>query len=274
MDRNRQSNARIRAVIKVVPVVISNVKVVAIEPVFCPGFRVGIHEQERNAAVLETGISHVNGWESMHPEPVLIPEIEIKAGLRNVGAAVASTLCPVAMLASPLVSTIPLPCTLPLPRALLLPSPLLLPRDCLLLRTLRLLLLSLWNSLLLWLLFRSLSRLLLLLWSLLLRLLGPLLLLRLLFRSLLRLLPLLWPLLLRLLGPLLLLRLLFRSLLGLLRSLLLRLLGPLLRLLRLFLRVLLFLVLRVHRDQRPEKQKQGSRAIDSNELHGVIVSLT
>jgi hypothetical protein len=103
-------------------------------------------------------------------------------------------------------------------------------------------------------------RLLLLLRSLLLRLLGPLLLLRLLFRSL--------------LGPLLLLRLLFRSLLGLLRSLLLRLLGPLLRLLRLFLRVLLFLVLRVHRDQRPEKQKQGSRAIDSNELHGVIVSLT
>ena len=260
MDRNRQSNARIRAVIKVVPVVISNVKVVAIEPVFCPGFRVGIHEQERNAAVLETGISHVNGWESMHPEPVLIPEIEIKAGLRNVGAAVASTLCPVAMLASPLVSTIPLPCTLPLPRALLLPSPLLLPRDCLLLRTLRLLLLSLWNSLLLWLLSRSLLRLLLLLRSLLLRLLGPLLLLRLLFRSL--------------LSPLLLLRLLFRSLLGLLRSLLLRLLGPLLRLLRLFLRVLLFLVLRVHRDQRPEKQKQGSRAIDSNELHGVIVSLT
>jgi hypothetical protein len=91
----------------------------------------------------------------------------------------------------------------------------------LLLRTLRLLLLSLWNSLLLWLLSRSLLRLLLLL-----------------------------------------------------RSLLLRLLGPLLRLLRLFLRVLLFLVLRVHRDQRPEKQKQGSRAIDSNELHGVIVSLT
>lgn len=82
-------------------------------------------------------------------------------------------------------------------------------------------------------------------------------------------------LLLSLPGPLLLRLLLLRLLSPLLLWLLsLRLLGPLLRLLRLFLRVLLFLVLRVHRDQRPEKQKQGSRAIDSNELHGVIVSLT
>ncbi len=192
----------------------------------------------------------------MHPEPVLTPEIEIEAGLRNVETAIASTLRPVAMLASPLMSTIPLPCALSLPRALLLPPALLLPRDCLLLRTLRLLLLSLLGPLLRLLFLSLLGSLLLRL--LLLSLLGPLLrllflsllgslLLRLLFLSLLGslllrllLLSLLGPLLLRLLllsllGPLL-LRLLLLSLLGplLLRLLLLGLLGPLL-LLRLLL---------------------------------------
>ena len=181
----------------------------------------------------------------MHPEPVLTPEIEIEAGLRNVGTAIASTLRPVAMLASPLLSTISLPRTLSLPGALLLPSSLLLPRFRLLLRALRLLLLCLLGPLLLRL--RLLS------------LLDPLLLR---FR-LLSLLLLLRPLLLRLRGPLL-RRLLFLSRLG-----------PLLLLrLRLCLRALFLLFLRVRRDKRPEKQKQGSRAIDSNELHGVIVSLT
>ena len=70
----------------------------------------------------------------LHPEPVLTPEIEIEAGLRNVVSAIASTLRPGAMVACPVLRAILLPCTMPLPAAALLhPSPLLLPRDCLLL---------------------------------------------------------------------------------------------------------------------------------------------
>jgi len=159
-----------------------------------------------------------------------------------------------------------------------LPGPLLL----------RLLLLRLLSPLLLWLL--SLRLLGPLLRLLLLRLLGRLLLLRsLLLRLLLRLLGplLLWLLLLRLLGPLLLLRSLLLRLLGplllwllsglsvlLLLRLPLRLLSACLRLLRLFLPrfrfalfFLLLVVLRVRRDNRPEKQKQGSATGSSNELH-------
>ena len=78
----------------------------------------------------------------MHPEPVLTTEIEAEAVLRNVVAAVASTLRPGSVLAFPLLSAPLLPGTLPLPAALLQPSPLLLPRDCLLLGTARRLLLS------------------------------------------------------------------------------------------------------------------------------------
>jgi hypothetical protein len=83
---------------------------------------------------------------------------------------------------------------------------------------------------------------------------------------------LLGPLLLRLLGlgllgPLL-LRLLGLGLLGplLLRLLGLGLLGPLLGF-RLALFFFLLVVLRVHRDNRPEKQKQSSRTGCSNKLH-------
>src|ERR1017187_4157835 len=96
-----------------------------------------------------------------------------------------------------------------------------------------------------------------------------------------RLLRLLRPRFVSLLGPLLLLLLLLWLLL--LRPRLLSLLGPLLLLLSglclrllfcllllwLCLRVLLFIVffLRVRRDKRPEKQKQGSDVSNSNELH-------
>jgi hypothetical protein len=45
-DSDRQSNARIPAVVKVVPVVIIDVKVIGLEPVFSSAFRPGIHEQE------------------------------------------------------------------------------------------------------------------------------------------------------------------------------------------------------------------------------------
>src|ERR1019366_1210981 len=246
-------------------------------PVFRPGFWPGIHEQERRAAVREARIPHVDRGAAVHPEPVLTPEIEAEAGLRNIVTAIASTLRPSAMIAFPALSTILLPRTVPLPAALFQPSPLMLPRDCLLLRTLRLLLLPG--------LLGTLCRLLLRL--LLPRLLGPLLLrlssglcvlllrLLLLLLSALRLL-LLRPLLLRLWGPLLLrllrglrvllLRLALRALLlcGWRRTLLL---PTLLLFGRIALFFLLLVLLRVRGDNRPEKQKQGGGTGSSNELH-------
>ena len=199
---------------------------------------------------------------------MLTPERESEAVLGNIVTAIASTLCPGAMLACPVLRTILLQRSMRLPGAVLGPSPLLLPRDCLLLGTLRLLParlgtlgLLLWRSLLLSLLgpllLRSLPRSSLLgplLWRLLSwsGLLGPLL-WRLLSRSGLMG-PLLWRLLPRssLLGPLL-LRLLSRS--GLLRPLLLR------------LPFGLAFFLRVRRVNRPEESKQGSGTDNSNQLH-------
>jgi len=55
----------------------------------------------------------------VHPEPVLTPEIETKAILRNVVTAIASTLRPGAMIAVPVLSTILLKCAMSLPAALL-----------------------------------------------------------------------------------------------------------------------------------------------------------
>ena len=140
-DSDRKSYVRIPAVVKVVPVVIIDVDVIGAVPVFLPVFRPGIQEQERIAAIQEARIPHVHGGAVVQPEIVLTPEGETEGGLRNVVAAVAATLQPVAMLAVPLLSATLLPCAIPLVAALPCPSPLLLPRDCLLPRTLRLLLL-------------------------------------------------------------------------------------------------------------------------------------
>lgn len=118
-DRDRKSDARMPAVVKVVPIVIVDVDVIGIVPVLCPVFRPGIHEQERKAAVREARIPHVDRGAVVNPEPVLTPEMEIEAGLRNVVTAVASTLRPGAMLAFPPLSTILLPCTMFLPAAAL-----------------------------------------------------------------------------------------------------------------------------------------------------------
>ena len=223
---DRESHVRIPAIVKVIPVVITNVKVIGVVPVCCPGLRVRIHEQKRKATVREAWIPHVDAGEAVHPEPVSDPEIEIELGFRNVVTAVASTLRPGAMIAIPVLRTILLPGTMALPAAALCPSPLMLPRDCLLPRALRLLLLSLLGVLLLGLLLLSLLGA-LLLGLLLLSLLGALL-LGLLLLSLLGVL-LLGLLLLSLLDALL-LGLLLLSLLGalLLGLLLLSLLGMLL----------------------------------------------
>ena len=185
---------------------------------------------------------------------MLTPERESEAVLGNIVTAIASTLCPGAMLACPVLRTILLQRSMRLPGAVLGPSPLLLPRDCLLLGTLRLLP-------------ARLGTLGLLLWrSLLLSLLGPLLLRSLPRSSLLG--PLLWRLLSRsgLMGPLL-WRLLPRS--SLLGPLLLRLLSRsgLLRPLLLRLPFGLAFFLRVRRVNRPEESKQGSGTDNSNQLH-------
>jgi len=274
-DSDCQANARMPAVVKVVPIVITDVDVIGGIPICRPVFRPRIHQHERKAAVRETRIPHVHR-RAGHPEIVLTSEIETEAVLRNEVTAIASTLRPSAMIAVPVLSTILLECAMRLPGAMLLPSPLLLPCNCLLLRTLQLLL-GLLGTLWLLLLLSGLRVLLLLL------LLGSLLLLLSGLRVLLLLLRLLGPLLLlllsglctlllllRLLGPLLLL-----LLSGLRALLLLRLLGPLLLLLlsglcALLLRLTLFFVLltlRVRRDNRPEEQKQGGSASGSNELH-------
>ena len=211
----------------------------------------------------------------MHPEPVPNPEIETEAVFGNVVSAIASALCPGAMIGVPPLRTALLPGTMPLPGALLLPSPLLLPRDRLLPRTLRLLLLLglLGTLCLLPLRLLALSLLGALLLGLL-DLLGPLLrllALGLLGALLLRLL-VLRLLALGLLGPLL-LRLLALGLLGPLLLRLLVLCGwrcgfPLLALLllRLALLSILLVVLRICRGNDPNKQKQaGTRS--SNESH-------
>ena len=216
-------------------------------------------------------------------------EIETEAGLRNVVAAIASTLRPAAMIACPASSTILLPGALPLPGTLLCPSALLLPGDGLLPvaerrlldLTVRLPLLGPLDPLLLVPL--------LLLGALDLLLLGPL--------PMLLLVPLL---LLRLLNPLLPLRLLLLRLLSGLRLLsrllaapplaLLLLSALLLLLLRLPLRTLLLrgrrfplaptllpfwlailfivpVLLRVPGDSGSEKQQQSNGSHSSNELH-------
>jgi hypothetical protein len=140
-DGDREPDARIPTVVKIVPVVIVDVNVIGAVPVFCPVFRPGIHKHERKAAVREARIPHIHRGAAVHPEPVLTTEIEAEAVLRNVVAAIASALRPGAMLAFPALSTTLLPSAVALPAALLHPSSLLLPRDCLLLGTARLLLL-------------------------------------------------------------------------------------------------------------------------------------
>jgi hypothetical protein len=126
------------AVVKVVPIVVVDVNVIGLVPILRSVFRPGIHEHERVAVVVEPGITHVDRGAAVHPEPVLTPEIEAEVGLRNVVAAIASTLRPAAMFLIPMLSATLLPRTLPPPGTLLLPSTLLLPRACLLLGTLRL----------------------------------------------------------------------------------------------------------------------------------------
>jgi hypothetical protein len=134
LQRNRdgEPDVWILPVVEVVSVVVIDIDVIGGVPVVCPVFRPGIHEQERISAVRETRIAHVDRRETPDAEPMVTAEIETEAGLRNVVAAIASTLRPAAMIARPASSTILLPGAMPLPGALLRPSALLLPRDGLL----------------------------------------------------------------------------------------------------------------------------------------------
>ena len=112
---------------KIVPIVVIDVKVIGIEPVVRPVFRPRVYKQERIPAVLEARISHVHNWKCVEPEEMLVAEIETETGLRDVEATVASTLRPGSVVGSPVLGAILLPTGVPLPRALLCPALLLLP---------------------------------------------------------------------------------------------------------------------------------------------------
>jgi hypothetical protein len=141
-NRYRKPHARVALVVKVVSIVIDDIDVVGSVPVLRPILWPRIDDHKRLAAVREARVSHVDHGFAAHPEPVVAPEVEIEAGLRNVVTAIASTLRPGAMVALPVLSAISLPGVVPLPAAAVLPSCLRLPRSRLLLRALRLLLLA------------------------------------------------------------------------------------------------------------------------------------
>src|ERR1017187_8608067 len=118
-NHDRESHIRITAVVKVVPIVIIDVKVVGVIPVVGPVFRPWIHQQERKALVLKARIPHVHNRERAHHEEVLAAEIEIEASLRQISAAVAATLLPGAMVGGPVLGATLLPCGVCLPAAAL-----------------------------------------------------------------------------------------------------------------------------------------------------------
>ena len=126
-DGDRQRNTRVHTVIKIIPVVIVNVNVVGVIPIFRPVFGPRVNQQERKAAVLETRIPNVHRGAAADAEEVLAAEIETEGLLRNIVTAIASALRPRAMLVLPLPGSILLPGFVPLPTALPCPSPLLLP---------------------------------------------------------------------------------------------------------------------------------------------------
>jgi hypothetical protein len=141
-------------------------------PVLRPGFGVGIHEQERKAAVRETRIPQIWG-QAVHPKVVFTTKIKVEPVVGNIVPATSSALRPCAVIAIPPLSTILLPSAMPAPTTLLLSSALLLPCNWLRPATLRFLALLAWlrTLCLLRLLLPSLLRP-LLLWQLLLRLLD------------------------------------------------------------------------------------------------------
>lgn len=281
-DGKRQSDVRISAVVQVISVVIIDVNVVSHIPIVCPVLRPRVHQQESKASVFEAWIPHVDCGETVHPEPVLPSEIQTEAVLGDVITPIAAALRPGAMVAFPPLGAILLKCAAPLQGTVLFPPTLLLPCNSLVARTLGLPLLP---GLLPWLLRLRGLRALLLRWV------------HLLLRAL-RLLPfrLRWPRLLGLLLRRLPLGLLLPGLLGrLLRwwsgsstplflrcpprlpaILLLRLslrapflIGRPRTALRLALLVLLRILLRVRRNDRPEKQAENACADSSTEFHRI-----
>lgn len=140
-DGDRKPNPRISAIVQVVAVVVVDINVVGRVPVLSPRSRPWVQNHERKSAVGKARIPHVHRWQTTHAKPVPVSKREIEACLRNVEPAVAPTLPPIAMVASPILGSPLLPRIMSLPGAVLRPAPLLLPRRCLLPAALRLLLL-------------------------------------------------------------------------------------------------------------------------------------
>jgi hypothetical protein len=110
---------RIAAVVKVVSIVVVNINVIGVIPVFGPVFRPWINEQERKPTVLETRIPHVHNRARAKAEGMLAAEIQTEAVLRDVVAAITPTLPPGAMVGGPPLGAGLLPGIVPLPAALL-----------------------------------------------------------------------------------------------------------------------------------------------------------
>ena len=111
---------RIAAVVKVVAIVVVDIKVIGVIPVVGPIFRPWVKQQERISAVLEARIPQIHDRLRANAEGVLGSEIEAEGVLRNVVTAVASALRPGAMVGGPPLGAILLPGIMPLPAAPLL----------------------------------------------------------------------------------------------------------------------------------------------------------
>ena len=103
-----KADGRITAVVEVISIVVVDIDIVGVIPIFRPVFRIWIDQQEREAAVEETRISHIHYGAGSHAEEVLAAETEIEAILGDVVPAVTSALLPGAMVGRP-----PLGATLP-----------------------------------------------------------------------------------------------------------------------------------------------------------------
>jgi len=90
------------SVVKVIPVVIADIHVVAGIPVLRPVLRPRVYHHEGIAAVLEAGVTPNDEGLAVNPKPMTLAEIETEAIFRNEVAAIAAALIPSAVIALPI----------------------------------------------------------------------------------------------------------------------------------------------------------------------------
>lgn len=137
-DRDREPDLRIPAVEKVVAIIVVDVDIVGVVPIFRPVFRPRVNKQEREPSIDETWIPHVDSRPRSDAEEVPAAEIDTELVLGNVVAPIAAALRPCAMVRVPMLCAILCPGSSSLPAPFLCPSLLLLPHPRLFRRALRL----------------------------------------------------------------------------------------------------------------------------------------